>query len=96
MPVTTVCCSHPNCHEPAAYKLAAAWSDGVFSELKTYGHACVDHLGPVFRDAEARYNACAPAPGEVVEELAIFRYEQGKRDRQLQRLWGLEENYRTS
>jgi hypothetical protein len=30
-----------------------------------------------------------------MEEIAIYRFEPGKRDRQLQRLWGLEENYRT-
>ena len=34
-------------------------------------------------------------PLETVEEIGIYRFEQGRRDRQLQRLWGLEENYRT-
>ena len=34
-------------------------------------------------------------PGSNQQGLGIYRYEQGKRDRQLQRLWGLEENYRT-
>jgi hypothetical protein len=95
MPVTVITCTHPDCREPAAYKLAAAWSDGTFSELKTYGHACADHLGEVFRHSEARWKECQPAPGESVELLGIFRLEPGKRDRQLQRLWGLEENYRT-
>ncbi len=38
-------CSLAGCKEPASYKLAAPWSDGSFSELKTYGHACADHLG---------------------------------------------------
>jgi hypothetical protein len=83
------------CREPASYKIAAPWSDGSFSELKTYGFACSNHLGAVFRGAEARKGEYSPAPGETVEEIAIFRYEQGKRDRQLQRLWGLEENYRS-
>ena len=92
---SVVHCSHPGCPEPAGYKIAARWSDGTISELKTYGFACSNHLGAVFRDAEARHNASPPSPGETVEELAIFRYEQGKRDRQLQRLWGLEENYRS-
>jgi hypothetical protein len=95
MPTTTVRCSMPECREPASYKIAAPWSDGSFSELKTYAFACSNHLGPVFRWAEARQEAYAPAPGETVEEIAIYRYEQGKRDRQLQRLWGLEENYRS-
>jgi hypothetical protein len=95
MPTTVVRCSLGGCREPAAYKIAATWSDGAFSELKGYGFACVDHLGPVFRDAEGRHLDYVPAPGESVEEIGIYKYEQGKRDRQLQRLWGLEENYRS-
>jgi len=95
MATTIVRCSLPECHGPATYKIAALWSGGSFSELKTYGFACSDHLGPVFRDSEQRQHAYQPAPGETVEEIAIFKYEQGKRDRQLQRLWGLEENYRS-
>ena len=95
MPMTVVRCSVPDCHEPANYKIAAPWSDGQFSELKTYGHACPEHLGAVFRDAEQCRQQYHPSPGETVEEIGIYRYEQGKRDRQLQRLWGLEENYRS-
>lgn len=91
----TVTCSHPGCQEPASYKIAAPWSDGSFSELKTYGHACYVHLGPVFRDAEARRTGYHPSPDETIEEIGIYKYEQGRRDRQLQRLWRLEENYRS-
>jgi hypothetical protein len=88
-------CSVPGCRLPASYKIAAQWSVGNFSELKTYGFACSEHLGPVFRDAEARHESYRASQGETVEEIAIYRFEQGKRDRQLQRLWGLEENYRS-
>jgi hypothetical protein len=88
-------CSQPNCSEPAAYKVAARWSDRQFSELKTYGHACAEHLGPVFRAAEDRRATYRPAPGESVDEIRIYRYESGLRDRQLQRLPELEENYRS-
>jgi hypothetical protein len=91
---SVVRCSHPGCQELAQYKIAAPWSDGAFSELKTYGHSCSDHLGDVFRQAEDRREAYKPGPGESVEEIGIYLYEQGKRDRKLQRLWGLEENYR--
>lgn len=87
------CCA-PECQEPAAYKIAAPWSDGRFSELKTYGHACHDHLRAVFQGAEGRRRAYLPSPGETIEQIGIYRYEQGRRDHQLQRLWGLEENYR--
>jgi hypothetical protein len=91
----TVGCSHPDCREPAAYKIAARWSDGRLAELKTYGFACSEHIGAVFRDSEERRREYRPSPGETIEELAIYRYEAGKRDRFLQRLWGLEENYRS-
>lgn len=92
---THVRCSLPDCTGSASYKIAAQWSDGSFAELKSYGFACSDHLAPVFREAEVRRNDCEPPPGEMLEEIAIYKYEQGKRDRQLQRLWGLEENYRS-
>jgi hypothetical protein len=92
---TVVRCSLEGCREFAAYKIAAPWSDGSFSELKSYGFACSDHLGAVFREAEQRRMDYRPAPGETTEEISIYKYEQGKRDRQLQRLWGLEENYRS-
>ena len=39
--------------EPAAYKIAARWSDGHLAELKTYGFACSEHLGAVFRESRA-------------------------------------------
>lgn len=96
MSTKSVRCCYPGCGEPAAYKLGAQWTDGVYSELKSYGHSCSEHLGVAFREAEARWRKSIPAPGESVEEVAIFRYDPGKRDKQLQRLWGLEENYRTS
>jgi hypothetical protein len=88
-------CTFEGCVAAASYKIAARWSDGGFAELKTYGFACSDHLGPVFQLAEERLNIYKAAPSEVVEELAIYRFESGKRDRQLQRLWGLEDNYRS-
>ena len=95
MSTTTVRCSLPGCGEAAAYKIAATWSDGNLAELKSYGFACADHLGPVFRDAERRHMTYRAAAGESIEEIGIYKYEPGKRDRQLQRLWGLEENYRS-
>ena len=95
MSITVVRCSLDGCREPASYKIAALWSDGRYSELKSYGFACSDHLGPVFREGEDRREGQVPGPGETLEEIAIYKFEQGKRDRVLQRLWGLEENYRS-
>jgi hypothetical protein len=88
-------CTHPYCSDLATYKVAARWSDGRFAELKTYGFACSDHLGEVFQEAENRRLDYTLCPGEVTEEMAIYRFEPGKRDRQLKRLWDLEVNYRT-
>jgi hypothetical protein len=88
-------CSHPYCSDSATYKVAARWSYGSFAELKTYGFACSDHLGEVFQEAENRHLDYTLLPDEVTEELAIYRFEPGKRDRQLHRLRDLEESYRT-
>jgi hypothetical protein len=92
--INPVTCSHESCPQQAAYKIAARWTDGRLTELKTYGFACFEHLGAVFKDSLERQQQHTPAPGETIEEMAIYRYEPGKRDRFLQRLWGLEENYR--
>ena len=60
MSSTIVRCNVAGCGEPAAYKIAAPWSDGAFTELKTYGHACSEHLGLVFREAEQRRKPTSP------------------------------------
>jgi hypothetical protein len=95
MSKNVVRCCHAECREPASYKIAARWSDGRSAELKTYGFACSEHVGAVFRDSEQRRREYTPSPGESIEEIAIYRYDPAKRDRLLQRLWGLEENYRS-
>lgn len=95
MSVTNIHCSLKGCSEPAVYKIAARWADGVFSELKSYGFSCADHLGAAFRGSEARRSDYATTPGESLGEIQIYRWEQGKRDSQLVRLTGLEENYRS-
>ena len=58
-----VTCSHGSCTEPAAYKIAARWSDGRLAELKTYGFACSEHLGEVFRNRSSGSSDYTPAPG---------------------------------
>jgi hypothetical protein len=95
MPSKSVHCSNAGCAEGAIYKIAAPWSDGVFTELKTFGFACADHLGPVFRGAETRRKHYVTHSGETVGDIGIYKYEPGKRDKHLQRLSGLEENYRS-
>jgi hypothetical protein len=83
-------CGVPGCKRRAAYKVASPWSDGSFIELKTYGLTCSDHLRKVFREADRRHKVYCPRQGETVEAIGIYRYECGKADRDLERLWGLE------
>jgi hypothetical protein len=88
-------CSEPDCREPACYKIAAPWKDGRFSELKTYGFACAEHLKDVIRRAEARWLEYDPVKGESVQDIGIYRYERGKSDRQLGRDKDLEDSIGT-
>jgi len=67
------------------------WKGGGFSELKTYGFACGDHVRDVLRDAEARWLDYEATPDEVVGYLAIFHFEPGVGDRRLARDYELEE-----
>jgi hypothetical protein len=86
-----VLCDMPGCGEPATHKIAAPWKGGGFSELKTYGFACGDHVRDVLRDAEGRWLDYEPTKDEVVGYLAIYHFEPGVGDRRLIRDYELEE-----
>ena len=90
---TVVSCEVAGCRERAAYKIAAPWSGGRFAELKTYSLACPTHLRALYREAEARRLEYPPSIDETVGEIGIYRYEPGKADRQLQRIWNLERHW---
>lgn len=92
---TAVRCSVEGCNEPATYKIAAPWADGRFSELKSYGFACADHVEEVFRDAEARWLEYEPVRGETIHDVGIFRFQPGIGDRRLERDRDLEENLKS-
>ena len=82
-----LCCSHPQCPEGPAFKVAAPWSDEHHhGELKTYGFACHAHLEAVLLVAHDRRASCRPSPGEEIGDVEVYRYEPGKKDRHLQRL----------
>jgi hypothetical protein len=89
MPPYPVCCYR--CGGPAAYKIAARWSDGVTRELKTYGLACEDCLAEWFRRSRQRQAACQLAPGETLEAPGVYELARGSRDRELTRRTELEE-----
>lgn len=54
MAKTIVKCSMPGCQRPASEKIAALWSDGEVSELKTYGYACPSHVEVALANARRR------------------------------------------
>lgn len=78
------------CSAPAAFKVAARWSDGTTQELKTYALACAACLPALFAMAAGKRAACHLAPGEALDAPAIFDLARGARDKQLARRADLE------
>jgi hypothetical protein len=90
MPSYPIYCYTKGCKNLAAFKIAGRWSDGLRSELKTYGLCCADCLRDWFLNARAKQNACQLAPGETLEAPGIYHLERGRRDQKLQRLVAME------
>lgn len=86
MPSYQVYCYTRDCKNPAVFKIAARWSDGVVGELKTYALCCADCLPDWFARARAKQKACRLAPGETLEPPGVYRHERGQRDQALARL----------
>src|SRR3954462_12340381 len=61
-----VMCYAKGCPREAVYKIAAGWSDGVTSELKTYFLACETCLPELYRAAKVKKSACRLAAGETL------------------------------
>src|SRR5690349_9671369 len=85
-----VLCYAAGCSAPAAYKVAARWSDGTTAELKTYALACPACLPKLFASAQAKRAACRLAPGETLEAPGVYELTRGARDRALPRRPDLE------
>lgn len=96
MPPYTVMCSRAGCPNPAAFKIAARWTDGLTNELKTYSLCCDGCLPELYRDALVKRAACRLAPGEKLEEAGIYELLRGNRDKQLGRRSDLERAARTN
>ncbi len=71
-------CGTAGCRELAEYKVAASWSAGRFSELKTYGLACEAHYAQTYRDALRRRKLHPPSTEESQGEIAVYHFEKGK------------------
>lgn len=91
MPPYQVYCYTKDCKNPAVYKIAAKWSDGVVSELKTYGLCCADCLAKWFLRGRINFASCRLIPGETPEPPGIFALKHGQRDQTLERRTDLEE-----
>jgi hypothetical protein len=72
-----VSCGTPGCRGLAEYKVAAPWSAGRFSELKTYALACEDHHVQAYRDALRRRKIHPPSAEEAQGEVALYHFEKG-------------------
>ncbi|GAC1475337.1 MAG: hypothetical protein NVSMB9_27620 [Isosphaeraceae bacterium] len=82
----SISCGAPGCNGPAQYKIAATWSAGRFSELKTYGLACETHYAQLFHDAVNRRKAHPPSREESQGEIGVYRYVKGKPDKSLEKV----------
>lgn len=91
MPLYPVCCYAPGCSQPAVYKIAARWSDGITEELKTYFLCCEQCLRRLYAEAGVKRAACRLAPGETLEEPGVYELHRGGRDRSLKRRPDLEQ-----
>jgi hypothetical protein len=90
MPAYRLDCYAKACPREATYKIAAAWSDGVTRELKTYSLACEQCLPELYRAAVAKKSACRLAAGETLGDPQVFEVRRGARDRELVRRPDLE------
>ena len=85
-----VLCEGPKCRQLAVFKIAARWTDGQTSELKTYGLACESCLAKLFHASIKRQLTARTLPGEAGERPGIYRLHGGERDRDLVRMNELE------
>jgi hypothetical protein len=90
MPPYPVICYAAGCTNPAAFKIAARWSDGVTHELKTYYLACPGCLSKLYASAVTKRAACRLAPGETLEKPGVYELNRGERDKALKRRTDLE------
>lgn len=89
----TVRCSDPQCRGQAQYKIAAEWSGGDITELKTFGFACDACLERACRAAQARADRIVCAEGEKISRMRLFRLNTKAHDYELERLPELEQRF---
>ena len=82
----TPTCSAPRCDQPAAYKIAAPWTNGTSHELKNYGLACESHRDSQLALAQLHRKDLKLADGESVGQVGLYKLQPNKRDAELVRL----------
>jgi hypothetical protein len=82
----TPTCSAPRCDHPAAYKIAAPWTNGTSHELKNYGLACEAHRDSQLALAQLHRKDLKLADGESVGQVGLYKLQPNKRDAELVRL----------
>lgn len=88
-----VLCYGERCQNPAVYKIAARWSHGPSSELKTYGLSCAACLPVLFQSSLERQKQARTLPGELGEKPGIYLLHDGGRDLELVRVEELEHQF---
>lgn len=91
MPPYPIICYSKDCKQPALYKVAARWSDGITQELKTYALSCADCLPGFFKQSREKQAACRRVPGEILDPPGIYSLSRGRRDLEIERLPELEQ-----
>jgi hypothetical protein len=66
------------CGAAASVKIAAPWSDGETTELKTYSLCCDACLPAELDAARDRRAACPTEPSETLGDLTVFRLADGR------------------
>jgi hypothetical protein len=79
----TPTCNVKGCDQPARYKVAAPWTDGVQKELRNYGVYCADHSEGQLELARDRQAKVRMVPGEEVGEMRLYELVHGRRDADL-------------
>lgn len=74
-------CTDDQCKEQeACYKIAAKWTGGGFTELKTFGFANDVCLERVYRAAKKRAARIRTVEGEELGLLQIYRLDRNQHD----------------
>lgn len=93
----TVRCSDPQFKTaPAKYKIAAEWSGGDLTELKTFGFANDECLDSVYLAAVDRAAKIRLSEGESLGEMGIYLMDSRRHDYELQRQPELEARFLTA